>query len=185
MIFLPSKPSAIKQPKLNERRVFDFLKMQTEPVSYHKMHKSLDMTTGALQATIERCLKSHSTFRIYEGKKISKQNDRLIRVFSVSQSKISNLNIPDIADLHEIYQNVIAGNIFQLENNYILPLSMDEQTTKILMQLVKISPNHKSIGDLFSQAMMKYLKESISKDKIDQAIQNLNEIRKLEENRTK
>ena len=175
---MPSNPNNLKQPKLNERRVFDFLKIQIEPVSYHIMQKSLDMTTGALQATIERCLKPNSNFRIYEGKKISKLNDRLIRVFSVNQSKISDLNIPDISDLHDIYQNVVGGNIFQVQNNYILPLSMDEQTTKILKQLVRISPNHESIGDLFSKAMMKYLKESISKDLINQAIQNLSAMQK-------
>ncbi len=167
-----------KRPEINERRVFEYINSQDEPVSFHKIQKFLDMSAGSLQATVLRCMKPQAKFKIYEGKGISKRNNRSTRVFSINPSKISTLNIPHISDLHDLYQKVIFGNVFEVENNYILPLNMDEQTTKILMQLISISPKYKSIGDLFSQAMMKYLKESISKDLIGQAIQNLDKIRK-------
>ena len=167
-----------KRPEINERRVFEFINSQEEPVSFHRIQTFLDMSPGGLQATVVRCLKQDSKFKIYEGKKISKKNNRAIRVFSVNPSKILALNIPNISDLHDLYKKVMLGNVFEVENNYILPLNMDEQTTKILMQLISISPKYKSIGDLFSQAMTKYLKESISKDLIGQAIQKLDKIRK-------
>ena len=177
MIFLTSLPHT-KRPTINERRVFEYVNSQDDPVSFHSIQKFLDMTPGALQATVLRCMKSDSKFKIYEGKRISKKNNRAIRVFSVNPSKISALNIPNISDLHDMYQNIMFGNVFEVENRYILPLNMDEQTTKILMQLINISPKYKSIGDLFSQAIMKYLKESISKDLIGKAIQNLNKNQK-------
>ena len=172
LIFLTLLPHT-KHPEINERRVYEFINSQEEPVSFHKIQKFLEMSPGALQATVVRCLKQDSKFKIYEGKKISKKNNRPIRVFSVNPSKISALNIPHISDLHDLYQKVMFGNVFEVENNYILPLNMDEQTTKILMQLINISPKFESMGDLFSKAIMKYLKESISKDLIGKAIQNL------------
>lgn len=174
---MPSKPSNIRQPKLHERHVFEFIKKQNEPVSYHEIQKSLEdtMSSGAYQGAVKRCLQSGANFRIYEGKKISEKKDRLIRVFSVNPSKV--FHIPDVSELHKLYQKVMSGNVFKLENNYILPLNMDERITQILMQLVKKSSNLESIGDLFSKALMKYLKESVSEGLIDQAKQ------KVEENR--
>ena len=175
LIFLTLLPHTnTKRPEINERRVFEFINSQEDPVSFHRIQKFLDMSPGGLQATVVRCLKPDAKFKIYEGKKISKKNNRAIRVFSVNPSKILALNIPHISVLHDLYKKVILGDVFEVENNYVLPLSMDEKTTKILMQLISISPKYESIGDLFSQAMMKYLKESISKDLIGQAIQNLN-----------
>jgi len=177
MIKLPSKPSKTRQPDLNDRLVFNYIKKQIEPISYHNIQKSKIVSPGILQATVTRCLNPDSNFRIYEGQKISKQKDRLIRVFSANPSKVSDLNIPNLSELIEIYKNVISGNVFEADNNFFLPLKMDEPTTQILKELVEISKNHESIGDLFSKAMMKYLEESISKSLIEQARQNVEENR--------
>ena len=51
------------------------------------------------------------------------------------------------------------------------------EAERILKELVEISQNHESIGDLFSKAMMKYLEESISKSLIERAKQNVEENR--------
>ena len=171
MIKLSSKPSKTRQPD------FNYIKKQIEPISYHNIQKSKIVSPGILQATVTRCLNPDSNFRIYEGQKISKQKDRLIRVFSANPSKVSDLNIPNLSKLIEIYNNVIGGNVFDVGTNFFLPLKMDEQTTQILKELVEISQNHETIGDLFSKAMMKYLEESISKSLIDKAKQNAEENR--------
>ena len=174
MIFLSLKPIKIKQPQLNERRVFDFVNSRNEPVSFHIIQKALGMSPGALQATVKRCLSPDSAFRIYEGKKISKKNNRPIRVFSTSPTQISELKIPHLEDLHDLYRKVVLfGDIFKVENNFVLPLKLDEKTTKILLQIIRLSPNFKSIGDLFSKAVMKYLEEEIPQDLVIKAMQNL------------
>ena len=177
MIELPSKPSKTRQPDLNDRLVFNYIKKQNEPISYHNIQKSNIVSTGVLQATIERLVNPNSNFRIYKGKSISKQNDRFIKVYSVDPSKVSDLQFPYLSELVEIHNNIVGGNVFEIENNFFLPLKMDEQTTQILMELVEISPNHKSIGDLFSKAIMKYLEEGVSKGLIKKARQNVEENR--------
>ena len=174
---MPSKPSKTRQPDLNDRLVFNYIKKQIEPISYHNIQKSKIVSPGVLQATVDRLIIPDSNLRIYEGKEISKQKDRLIRVFSANPSKVSDLNLPNLSELIKIYKNVIGGNVFGVENNFFLPLKMDEQTTQILMKLVEISPNHESIGELFSKAIMKYLEEGVSKALIKQARQNVEENR--------
>ncbi|MHA1719530.1 MAG: hypothetical protein ACTSXK_08405 [Promethearchaeota archaeon] len=176
------KPIKIKQPQLNERRVFDFVNSRNEPVSFHKIQKSLGMSPGSLQATIKRCKSPDSAYKIYEGKKISKKNNRPVRVFSTNPNLIIDLKIPHLEDLHDLYRKVVLfGEIFEVENNFVLPLKLDEKTTKILMQLVQLSSDLKSVGDLFSKAIMRYLESNVPRELIIKAIQNINENNKLKE----
>ena len=88
-----------------------------------------------------------------------------------------DLDLPELSVIVDIYEDIKDGNVFKEGDNFFLPLKMDKKTTQILMEIVEISENHKSIGDLFSKAMMKYLEESISKSLIEQAKQNVEENR--------
>ncbi|QEE16735.2 hypothetical protein DSAG12_02565 [Promethearchaeum syntrophicum] len=175
---MPSKPSKTRQPDLNDRLVFNYINQQIEPISYHDIQKSKIVSPGILQATVTRCLNPDSKFRIYEGKKISKQQDRLIRLFSTNPTTLSSLELPNLSNLIKIYENIIDGNIFEAKNDFFLPLKMDEYSTQILKELVKISPHLESIGDLFSKALEKYLEESVTEGLIDQAKQIVEENRK-------
>ncbi len=175
LIELPSKPS--KTPKLHERHLYEFIKKQIDLVSYHKVQKSLEgtMSSGAFQGAVKRCLLPGADFRIYEGKKISEKKDRLIRLFSVEPSKVASLNLPDLSKIVGVYENIIDGKVFELDNSFILPFKLDRKDTQILKELVKIGPNFESIGNLFSEALDKYLEESVSDSLIKQAKQKVEE----------
>ena len=162
-----------KQPKLHERNLYEFIKKQNDLISYHNLQRSLKdiMTSGAFQGAVKRCLLPDANFKIYEGRKISEKKDRLIRVFSVDPSKVSDLDLPELPVIVDIYENVKDGNVFDLDNSFILPFKLNRKDTQIFKELVKISPNIESMGDLFSKALMKYFEESVSKGLIDQAKQ--------------
>ena len=44
----------VKQPKLHERNLYEFIKKQTDLVSYHNLQRSLEeiMTSGAFQGAV-------------------------------------------------------------------------------------------------------------------------------------
>ena len=168
-----------KQPKLHERNLYEFIKKQNDLISYHNLQRSLKdvMTSGAFQGAVKRCLLPDANFKIYEGRKISEKKDRLIRVFSVDSSKVSDLDLPELPVIVDIYENIEDGNVFELDNSLILPFKLNREDTQIFKELVKISPNIESMGDLFSKALMKYFEESVSKSLIEQARQNVEENR--------
>jgi len=168
MIKLPSK-----QPKLHERNLYEFIKKQIDLISYHKLQRSLEdtMPSGTFQGAVKRCLLPTAKFKIYEGRKISKKKDRLIRVFSIDPSKVSDLDLPELPVIVDIYENIKDGNVFELDNIFILPFKLNRKDTQIFKELVKISPNIESMGDLFSKALEKYFEESISEGLIEQARQ--------------
>jgi hypothetical protein len=162
-----------KQPKLHERNLYEFIKKQIDLISYHKLQRSLEdtMPSGTFQGAVKRCLLPTAKFKIYEGRKISEKKDRLIRVFSIDPSKVSDLDLPELPVIVDIYENIKDGNVFELDNISILPFKLNRKDTQIFKELVKISPNIESMGDLFSKALEKYFEESISEGLIEQARQ--------------
>lgn len=176
------KKSRIRDPKANEKRIFEFIKSKDHHVSQYEIQKALGMSSGAVQATIKRCLKESAEFRIYEGERISNRTNTTINIFSLSPIFDSDLNIPNLSDLHKLYLKVKVGEIIKVENNFIVPLRLEEQTTDILLELVKISPKFKNVGDLFSQAISDFLSKKIPKKLIAEAIQNIKDKKTQEDN---
>ena len=137
----------IRNPKEKEHQVYTYLREQNRVVSFHEMFKDLKMSDGALQATIKRCLKPNTTFRIYESSKISEKTSRKIRVFAYNPDILSS-PVLNIEDLYKLASKIHSGEIIKSGKEYVLPLGLDENTTNLLVEITKISNNINSIGEL-------------------------------------
>ncbi len=166
--FILDQPTVSKKrqrdPKKNELRVYEYLRSINIPASFHEIQSELQMTPGALQATIKRSLLSGAEYRIFESSMISLKTKRKIRIFSWNPTLL-----PEPEDV--IDTRIFSGKLIDTpdKTGKILPLKMENQTVEILTNLVSLVPDYSSIGELFSKAITQYL-QSLPNKVIMQAL---------------
>ncbi len=156
-----------RTPLKTESEIYTFLKTIPTYISFNDMQKSLDFTVGKLQAAVFRCLKPGAKYPIFHSYIRSKKTNRIIKIFSLDPSKL-----PEPEDSMELSM-LISGKIISVENDTkkILPLKIATETVKILSNLVNLTSKYKSIGQLFSEAIMEYL-NSIPNELIVEAMKS-------------
>lgn len=168
-----------RNPFFKEKAIYEYIKEQSEPVSFHQIQKQLSeehgFSVGAIQAAIDRCTKEGAYFPIFEKKVISPQTNRNIRVFSTYPEDLVTISDPSMEELLNIYGNVQSGKLIQFNQEAILPLYLKLDQAKILQNLVHLNPDYQSIGDLFSQAVMDLLSSKVSKEQIQEAMNLIRE----------
>lgn len=162
-----------------EKIIYDIVSSSSEPVSFNDIvriaKKDYNLTSGAVQAAINRCLKQEAIFPIYEKKVMSIEKNRVLRYFSTNTTAFSDVPHPDINDLLNSYGKIQKGELIFTEDDAILPLYLPSDQAHILQSLVEFSEEYRSVGDLFSKALMDFLKNNIPKEILIQAIQKSNE----------
>jgi len=174
--FVTPHKKRVYNPDAKDQQVHEYLQLKHEQgddtISFHQIQMALGLSPGALQAVINRCLKSDSQFRIYESTGISDKNKRFTRLFSVVP-----LNVPPpISNLHYLLNNVQQlkeGDIIDLGEFSILPLKLDKMTLNLLSSIPKISKEYSSISILFKSALEHFFKDQLSPELKKQALQYL------------
>jgi hypothetical protein len=163
--------------------VYDFVKTYNSnhhsPVSFHEIQKELRYSPGTLQSIIKRCKQEGHPHHLFESFRLSPINNRTQRIFSIDP--IQNDKPP--FNLHQIFEDLghlSEGRIIEFENEVILPLKMDKSTAFLLREIVDHSPQFKTLGDLFSTAILTYLNENVSPKLIKDAKSRIGNIHQQE-----
>ena len=158
-----------------EKIIYDIVNSSSSPISFNKIvriaKKDYNLTSGAVQAAINRCLKPEASFSIFETKVMSLEKNRVLRYFSTNPTAFSEVPHLDIEDLLNSYQKMQKGEFIYTEDDAILPLFLPPDQAQILSSLVNLSEEYNSVGDLFSKALMAFLKKNIRKDILIKAIE--------------
>lgn len=184
-VTLPLHKPRIYRPDDKDQTLYGFLRQKAEEgieqVSFHEIQKGLNWTAGALQATINRCLKEDSPTRIYEATAYSDKNKRLTRIFSLKPFQ----NAAPVSNLKSILaqqQKLLEGHLIEIEDKVILPLKLDKDTVELLQIISEVAPEIKSVPALFREALSVFLKEHLSPSIKKKAFIALNERKKAKKN---
>ncbi len=164
-----------RNPYQKEKIIFEIINSSNKPIAFNEIAKiaknDYNFTSGATQAAIERCLNSQAIFPIFEKKVFFPENNRIIRFFSTNLTTFDEISQPSISELLTSYQRIKEGEMIHTEEETILPLYLSKDQAEILEILVEKNDNFKSVGDLFSQALMTFLKNSITRENLLEAVE--------------
>lgn len=168
-----------RNPYQKEKIIFEIINSSNKPIAFNEIAKiaknDYNFTSGATQAAIERCLNPQALFPIFEKKVFFPENNRIIRFFSTNLTTFDEISQPSIDELLTSYQRIKEGEMIHTEEETILPLYLSKDQAEILEILVEKNDNFKSVGDLFSQALMTFLKNSITRENLLEAIETARE----------
>ncbi len=150
----PKKKTRQRNPGANEHKVYEHLRSLENPpgfASFHEIQSALEMTPGALQATIKRLL-GKEDYPIFESSMISSTTNRKVRIFSWTPNYL-----PEPEDV--IDTQLYSGKMIDTPDKMgkILPLEIDNETVEILNHLIKSVSDYSNMGELFSFAITEYL----------------------------
>ena len=165
-----SDPRPLKRkynPIEKEKKVFDYLSLKHEqgvdPISFHQIQSALNISSGALQATVNRSLKSDAEYRIYETTGISEKNKQFTRKFTIVPPNVETT--PPFSNLQTILnqiQKLQTGELLEMGNLTILPLKIDKLTVQLLETIPKVDSSIGSLTDLFKNALSYYIQDKLS-----------------------
>jgi len=143
-----SSKSRRQMKKETELEVLDYLRSQSEAVSFYQLYTDLNYTSGKAQSAIKRLQEQGA---IHIRKKIDK-----FKTFI--WDKDFELE-PDPLELED-------------ENTIIFPVRLNRIVGTIFQEIPNVSPNHGSFVDLVKEAIIYYFQTKIPDELKAKAIQN-------------
>ncbi len=137
--------------------ILTYLKEQKKPVTFYKLYKDLDFSSGKAQTALKRLQEKNKVFL----KKRIKRFENLIfyKDFDLKSEVIE----------------------LKLENEIIFPIHLNRTIGSILQEIPELSLEYHDLKDLFKKAIIYFFQKEISYDLRNEAIKQAIEKGKISE----